>query len=115
MEDSVVITILGDLDVNMYNPTSMFDTFDPQGNGFITATELIQAVMKLRGEPQKNDFIAAWVALRSLHEKFDLLQESLMGLDAGRDCSPPEQKVLHRWSSKSSAMEGAAGFWTVNE
>merc|ERR1719220_159746 len=78
IEDETVKHILEDLDVSMFNSASMYDTFDPDGTGVITVADLVQAVMKLRGEPQKNDMIASWVALRALHEKFDQFQTSLL-------------------------------------
>jgi len=73
IENEVVMRILEDLDVKISNANSMYDTFDPDGNGFITVSSLVDAIMKLRGEPQKNDLIASWQALRALHEKVDHL------------------------------------------
>jgi len=74
IEDEAVKTLLEDLDVDIMNPTGLFDTFDPEGTGRITITEMVQAILRLRGDPQKTDLIASWVALRSLHQKFDRFQ-----------------------------------------
>jgi len=74
MEDAVVKVLLADLDIELHNPANLFETFDFNGDGTINLVEIVKGLMKLRGEPQKNDVIAAWVALRSLHEKVDQLQ-----------------------------------------
>lgn len=76
MEDPMVKVLLQDLDVEMYNPPGMFDTFDPHGNKIVTLSEMVQVIMKLRGAPQKNDMIASWVAIRALHNKVDDLFSS---------------------------------------
>jgi len=71
MGDDVVASLLEELDVAMFHPPAMFDIFDPEGNGRVCLNDMVQAILKLRGEPQKGDMIAAWVSLRSLHEKLD--------------------------------------------
>jgi len=71
MGDDVVAGLLADLDVAMFHPAAMFDTFDPDGNGNVSLFEMVQAILKLRGDPQKSDMIATWVSLKSLHEKID--------------------------------------------
>lgn len=77
MEDGMVKRLLEDLDVDMFNAADMFDTFDPNGQGYISVSSLVQAIMKLRGEPQKNDLIASWLSVRALHEKVDALQAAI--------------------------------------
>lgn len=80
MEDSQVKALLEDLDVMMFNPVGLFDTFDPDGDGRVTMQAMVLAILKLRGEPQKNDIIASVVALRSLHEKVDHMELALAQL-----------------------------------
>jgi len=73
IEDPIVIEIMEDLDISIFNPVGMFDTFDPDGNGTVTMTDFVQAIMKLRGEPHKNDVIACFLALRALQDRLDNL------------------------------------------
>mmetsp|Transcript_88148 Transcript_88148/g.193338 ORF Transcript_88148/g.193338 Transcript_88148/m.193338 type:complete len:123 (+) Transcript_88148:1-369(+) len=77
MQDPVVKSYLEELDIVMYNPADLFDTFDPDGRGRVTGPEMVAAFVKLRGEPQKNDLVAAWLSLRGLHDKIDELRVSL--------------------------------------
>jgi len=77
MEDPAVKQLLSDLDIDMFNPAGMFFTFDGEGNGSLSLQELAKGIMKLRGDLQKCDLIASWVASRSLHDKFDALKEQL--------------------------------------
>jgi len=81
MGDGQIRELLADLDISIYDPRSLFDTFDPDGNGVVTCPELVQAVMKLRGEPQKNDIVASWISLKSLHDKFDEMQMMMLERD----------------------------------
>lgn len=78
MDDPHVQSVLVDLDCCIPDPSAVFDTFDPDDSGEVSAVELVQAVLKLRGEPAKNDMVAAWVALRQLHEKLDSVQMMLV-------------------------------------
>lgn len=71
MEDAAVRELMDELDIGIFNPAGLFDTLDPEGNGMVTLPSMVQSIMKLRGEPQKNDIIASWVSLRALHNKFD--------------------------------------------
>jgi len=52
----------------------MFCTFDGDDSGQVTIQELMEGIMKLRGEPQKTDVIGCWVSTRMLHEKVDDLK-----------------------------------------
>merc|ERR1712137_85236 len=78
MENSSVKTVLLDLDVNVFDPVGLFDTFDGNGDGVVNLSEFVFALMKLRGEPQKNDMIATWTAIRTLQEKMDHVQSLLL-------------------------------------
>jgi len=107
MDDGVVKLLLRDLDIQVYNPSGMFDTFDPDNSGRITLPDMIQAFMKLRGEPQKNDIIASWVAIRSLHEKFDrfqlhFLQITRLGMDDDFTSTPGARSRTASMSPQAS-------------
>jgi len=78
MQDSVVNVIFDDLDVVQFNRTGLFEMFDTNGSGSISVVELVETLVKLRGDPQKSDMVAAWVGLRALHEKFECFQMLLL-------------------------------------
>merc|ERR1712232_1077967 len=77
MDDHHVKTVLRDLDVDFYDAVSLFETFDSNGDGLVNLSEFMQAIMKLRGEPQKNDMIATWTSIRTLQDKVDHFQSVL--------------------------------------
>jgi hypothetical protein len=81
MEDEEVKQLLQDMDIDMTNPTGAFDTFDADGAGTVTVQEMCQAIIKLRGEPEKKDLIAGWVAIKSLHDKVDHFTNLVIGPD----------------------------------
>jgi len=71
MQDETVKRILEDLDVDMFDGASLLDIFDPDGSGVIPLTNFFATVMRVRGEPQKSDTIANWVAIRLLSSRFE--------------------------------------------
>uniref|UniRef100_A0A7S2Q4F5 Ion transport domain-containing protein n=1 Tax=Zooxanthella nutricula TaxID=1333877 RepID=A0A7S2Q4F5_9DINO len=84
MGDPEVQQLLQDLDIDSFNPAGWYDTFDPEGKGSMTLLSLLQSVMRLRGQPQKNDAIAAFLSLRALHAKVDDVQHSMLQAVARR-------------------------------
>lgn len=68
---SQALSILKDLDIEMLNPNQVYDTLDPEGFGVVSLPDVVLGLMKLRGEPSKNDLIANLQAIMSLHEKID--------------------------------------------
>jgi len=95
LEDDVVKLLMQDLDVDIFNPTDLFGTFDPDESGTVTVPEMVQAVMKLRGEPVKNDVIATVVSIKSLHEKFDGLKSMVMEIIKAVDSEGSGPAVTH--------------------
>mmetsp|Transcript_114589 Transcript_114589/g.320207 ORF Transcript_114589/g.320207 Transcript_114589/m.320207 type:complete len:245 (+) Transcript_114589:2-736(+) len=73
MDDGKIRALLRDLDVDMYNSSGLFETFDTDEDGTVDIPELVLAIMRLRGEVRKNDLIASWIAVRALTKKFEEL------------------------------------------
>jgi len=45
---------------------SLFDIFDADGSGELHVVELVQGLLKVRGEARKSDILAALLSVRSL-------------------------------------------------
>merc|ERR1719383_783331 len=71
MQDGYVRDLMQEIDVDISMTSAMFDTFDPDGSGKVSMEDVVNAMMKLRGEPQKNDIVACWTAVRALQAQFD--------------------------------------------
>lgn len=71
MDDHSIRSILLDLEFEVVNLPAVFSTFDVEGRGSISLEELVEGIMRLRGESQKLDVIECLVATRLLHDKVD--------------------------------------------
>mmetsp|Transcript_163984 Transcript_163984/g.521355 ORF Transcript_163984/g.521355 Transcript_163984/m.521355 type:complete len:137 (+) Transcript_163984:2036-2446(+) len=78
IEDDRIQSLMQDLGVAVFNLQGLFSTFDGDDSGKVTLQELMEGIMKLRGEPQKTDVIGCWVSTRLLHEKIDNLSIALL-------------------------------------
>jgi hypothetical protein len=74
IQDEEVTNILEDLDVECSGREYLFDMFDTDGDGKISIPDLLETIVKMRGEVRKSDIVANWLALRALREKFDSFQ-----------------------------------------
>jgi hypothetical protein len=70
LKDEQVQIILWDLDVNMVDQGSLFEMFDTDGDGSVRIGKFISTIIRTRGQPQKADTIANWLAIRALNTKF---------------------------------------------
>jgi len=71
--------ILDDLDVPSER-ARLFDVFDADGNGTLGVRELIQGLLRVRGEPQRSDVLAGNLGVRALLEMVRELQARVDGL-----------------------------------
>lgn len=69
LEDHRVNELLEDLDVNMSNRTGLFDMLDIDRDGVVSIPELLHMITQVRGDLQKSDMIASWLALRHLQSQ----------------------------------------------
>merc|ERR1712187_781039 len=105
IQDPVIAKAMEDLDVglgtelNGHGVAVLFDIFDTDEDGLVSLAEFLDTLMRMRGEPQKSDVIAAWVALRSLSGKMERFEEASL---AG------QQNLLRMVSSYLEPAERAA-------
>jgi len=78
LDDALVQELFEDLDVSLFDPGSLFDMFDSDGSGLVSMPNFLNTVMQMRGDPQKTDMIASWLALRSLQRKFQQFEMLLV-------------------------------------
>jgi len=111
MRDDTVKQLMADLDIEIFNASGIFFTFDGDGSGLLSLQELAMGVMKLRGDLQKSDMIASWMASRSLHDKFDALKEQLdraVILPTASDFSPSPASKRSRTRHMGRALTTGA-------
>jgi len=78
LEDKVVRDVLHDIDVNVDMDSSVYEMFEWDASGKVGLSEFVTTIMKLRGDLQKTDMVATWVALRSLSDRFQDFQLVLL-------------------------------------
>jgi len=76
--------LLDDLDVPSER-ARLFDVFDADGNGTLCARELIQGLLRVRGEPQRSDVLASILGVRALLEMVRELQVRVDGISVDVD------------------------------
>eukprot|EP00930_Biecheleria_cincta_P009516 TRINITY_DN11127_c1_g1_i1.p1 TRINITY_DN11127_c1_g1~~TRINITY_DN11127_c1_g1_i1.p1 ORF type:complete len:951 (+),score=187.09 TRINITY_DN11127_c1_g1_i1:54-2855(+) len=78
MMSSEVRALLDDMNISMEPRGGIFEAFDQSGDGQLTMTEIVSGLMRLRGEMQKNDIVAAQLAIASLQKRVGDLQTSII-------------------------------------
>jgi len=67
--DQEVQSLMDDLDIPP-DRAHLFDIFDADRSGDLRVTELVEGLLKVRGEPRKSDVVAALLAVRSIQGQF---------------------------------------------
>jgi hypothetical protein len=70
LQDAVVNSLFEDLDVKIDHRLNTFQFFDISNDGRVSLVELIQTLMKMRGEPHKSDLVASWALLEDFRSQF---------------------------------------------
>jgi len=79
LQDAVVNSLFEDLDVKIDHRLNTFQFFDISNDGRVSLVELIQTLMKMRGEPQKSDLVASWALLEDFRSQFYEYQKTSLG------------------------------------
>mmetsp|Transcript_102017 Transcript_102017/g.180980 ORF Transcript_102017/g.180980 Transcript_102017/m.180980 type:complete len:266 (-) Transcript_102017:21-818(-) len=77
MNDSEVRDILDDLEISSISRQQMFDILDADGNGFLSISEVVDGMMKLRGPADKGDIVATGLCVRQLQKQILKIEERI--------------------------------------
>jgi len=78
MADSKVEELLEDLGISVVDYMDLFDALDADGSGTLDVYELAEGFMKLRGQAEKSDIVAAVLAIRSLQKSMTQLENVVL-------------------------------------
>jgi len=94
LSDREVIQNLERLDVPEEERLDLFDVLDANGNGSIQMDELINGVIKLRGDPRRSDIIHVLLVLRSLQEEMQDFRDFVHGVHGGGQSPMPRTSEM---------------------
>jgi len=78
--------MMDDLDIPSEREV-LFDVFDADGSGTLTMRELVQGLLRVRGDAQRSDVLAASLAVRAV---YDMARDIQADVKATRDMLIPE-------------------------
>jgi len=56
----------------------LFDVLDADGSGGIQVTELVQGLLKVRGDPRKSDIVATLLSVRAVQDMLRRVEEKIL-------------------------------------
>lgn len=95
IQDPEVQDLMDDLDMPPER-ASLFDVIDANGNGELKPTELVNGLLKVRGDSSRSDSVASLLAVRALQQNFLAFESIVL----------ENQKRLYRHLSTSLASKG---------
>ncbi|CAE7661707.1 Cacna1c [Symbiodinium sp. CCMP2456] len=111
IQDYSVQSLMDDLDLPP-DRANLFEVIDADGSGTLKLTELVQGLLKIRGEINKSDTVAALLAIKAVQSMVsEMKEESSSHLDSlKRDLERQvlalgERPQAMRFESKSKARE----------
>jgi len=66
IQDQTVQKLMDELDIPPGDRASLFDVLDSDGSGGLAVTELVQGLLKVRGEARRSDVIAVLLSVRTM-------------------------------------------------
>mmetsp|Transcript_74392 Transcript_74392/g.217885 ORF Transcript_74392/g.217885 Transcript_74392/m.217885 type:complete len:620 (+) Transcript_74392:46-1905(+) len=64
-----VVSALNDLDINPEDHRYLRDILDPDNSGMVSVSEMMDGLLRLRGEPRRSDIVAVDLMVRSIQEQ----------------------------------------------
>lgn len=74
LQNGKVRNLLDDLDIELEARPGIFEAFGADADGQLSVSELVQGLMRLRGDLQKSDIVSAQMSLQSMSEKLNTFQ-----------------------------------------
>eukprot|EP00913_Durusdinium_trenchii_P012978 g12186.t1 len=74
LQNGKVRNLLDDLDIELEARPGIFEAFGADADGQLSVSELVQGLMRLRGDLQKSDIVSAQMSLQSMSEKLHTFQ-----------------------------------------
>eukprot|EP00746_Dinoflagellata_sp_MGD_P040997 gnl/MRDRNA2_/MRDRNA2_19900_c0_seq1.p1 gnl/MRDRNA2_/MRDRNA2_19900_c0~~gnl/MRDRNA2_/MRDRNA2_19900_c0_seq1.p1 ORF type:complete len:706 (-),score=132.24 gnl/MRDRNA2_/MRDRNA2_19900_c0_seq1:160-2277(-) len=78
IQDTEVQVLLNELDVPEADRDDIFDVLDADGNGRLELRELVQGILKIRGQARRSDVVGISLAVRSLQSKQRAMESMMM-------------------------------------
>mmetsp|Transcript_58202 Transcript_58202/g.138595 ORF Transcript_58202/g.138595 Transcript_58202/m.138595 type:complete len:913 (+) Transcript_58202:99-2837(+) len=99
VQDPEVQRLMDDLDIPP-DRAHLFDILDADGSGVLEVTELIQGLLRVRGEAKKSDVVAAVLGVRAVQEMLRQLATSVL---------QQQESILVKLSPELWGARGSAG------
>ena len=102
IQDRGVQQLMDELDLPP-DRANLFEIIDADGSGTLRISELVQGLLKIRGEISKSDAIAALLATKAVYSMLEEIREETgKGLDDLKDLTLRSVSFLHAASADTS-------------
>lgn len=105
IQDRGVQQLMDELDLPP-DRANLFEIIDADGSGTLRISELVQGLLKIRGEISKSDAIAALLATKAVYSMLEEIREETgKGLDDLKDLTLRSVSFLHAEHSKAASAD----------
>jgi len=111
VQDRDVQKLMDDLDIPP-DRAGLFDILDADGSGGLHVTELVQGLLKVRGEARKSDVVASLLAVRAVQEMIRGVvkdQARILECMRGRNTTIAREGSMHHGTESPDRMTALSG------